>query len=117
MTIPLHHQLLAWRSELAQRRQVAWHKRVAMKLAGWLFTYPWLYRLAGRSGRWALRWLPHGLTHHSLNAWARDRELPRPPKRSFRDEYRCLVEGGKGGLVEDANQTRPDVARGPAPRE
>jgi L-lactate dehydrogenase complex protein LldF len=85
--IPLHHQLLAWRKELVGRGLLPRSKRWSMKLASWLFMHPRVFALAGRIGRTALRWLPHGLTHNRLNTWSIARELPEPPRESFRDWY------------------------------
>ncbi|MCG8650211.1 MAG: 4Fe-4S dicluster domain-containing protein, partial [Pirellulales bacterium] len=86
--IPLHHQLLAWRSELVGNRLLPLKKRWSMKAASWLFRHPRWFALAGRVGRTALRWLPHWLTHHPrLNTWAKARELPQPPPESFRQWY------------------------------
>ena len=86
--IPLHHQLLAWRTELAERKIIPFGKRFSMKMGGLLLGIPWLYRTAGWCARTALRWLPHRLTHSSLNPWAKYRDLPPAPKQSFRAQYR-----------------------------
>jgi L-lactate dehydrogenase complex protein LldF len=82
--IPLHHQLLAWRQELAEQRLLPMGKRLSMTAASWLFRSPWLFALAGRLGRTALRWSPRWLTHHRFNKWTLARELPEPPRESFR---------------------------------
>lgn len=82
--IPLHHQLLAWRQELVGKRLLPRSKRWSMKAASWLFRHPRLFSIAGRAGRFTLRILPRWTTHHSLNAWTIDREMPAAPKDSFR---------------------------------
>lgn len=86
--IPLHHQLLAWRGELAERKLIPWGKRLSMKLGALVLGTPWLYRNLGWMARKSLRLLPHWLTHHRFNTWARRRELPLAPKHSFRETYR-----------------------------
>lgn len=86
--IPLHHQLLAWRGELAERKLIPFGKRFSMKLARVVFSNPWLYRTGGWIARRALRILPHALTHNRLNTWAKQRELPTAPKQSFRAQFR-----------------------------
>jgi L-lactate dehydrogenase complex protein LldF len=86
--IPLHHQLLAWRGELVRRGLLPWSKRLSMKAASWLFQHSRVFALAGRIGRTMLRWAPHWLTHNRFNKWTVARELPEPPKESFRDWYR-----------------------------
>lgn len=85
--IPLHHQLLAWRGELAERKLIPWTKRASMKLLSNLLVRPWLYRTAGAIARISLRWLPKFVTHNYLNAWARQRDLPPAPAKSFRQQY------------------------------
>lgn len=86
--IPLHHQLLAWRGELAERKLIPWSKRMAMKLGAMVLARPWLYNASGWLARQSLRWLPRWLTHNRLNTWARQRDLPVAPKKSFRELYR-----------------------------
>ncbi len=79
--IPLHHQLLAWRGELAERKLIPWTKRISMKLLSNILVRPWLFRSAGFMARTSLRWLPKALTHNYLNTWARQRDLPRPQQK------------------------------------
>ena len=86
--IPLHHQLLAWRGELAERKLIPWSKRVSMKLLSVVLQRPWMFRAAGAVARTSLRWLPHALTHNPLNTWARQRDLPPAPAHTFREQYR-----------------------------
>lgn len=85
--IPLHHQLLAWRGDLVGKKLLPLTKRLSMKMASYLFQSPFLFSLAGKCGRTALRILPHWATHNRLNTWTIARELPDPPKVSFRDWY------------------------------
>lgn len=86
--IPLHHQLLAWRGELVGKKLLPFSKRAAMSMASRLFRSPFLFSIAGKLGRTALRILPRWATHNSLNKWSIARELPDPPKESFRDWHR-----------------------------
>lgn len=86
--IPLHHQLLAWRGELVGKKLLPWSKRMSMKFASRLFQSPFLFSLAGKVGRTTLRLLPRWATHNRLNTWTIARELPEPPKESFRDWHR-----------------------------
>lgn len=85
--IPLHHQLLAWRKELVDRGLLPRSKRWSMRAASMLFRHPALFSRLGRLGRLSLRWLPHWATHNRFNKWADARELPEPPRQSFRDWY------------------------------
>jgi L-lactate dehydrogenase complex protein LldF len=59
-----------------------------MKWVGRVFQRPWLYSLLGGAARSALRWLPRSLIYHRLNPWGKQRELPPPPAKSFRQLYR-----------------------------
>jgi L-lactate dehydrogenase complex protein LldF len=86
--IDLHNQLLGWRKEIVTRGLMAPSKRRLMRFAGAILSRPWLYRLAGRTARTALRWSPRWMVYNRLNPWGRQRELPPPPKQSFRDWYR-----------------------------
>ncbi|WP_413431427.1 lactate utilization protein B [Crateriforma spongiae] len=102
--IPLHHQLLAWRGELVGNGLLPLSKRVAMKTASFLFQRPGLYRTAGSMGRTALRVLPHFVTHNRFNTWTKARELPKPPRESFRQWY----------IANRGNPQRRDSANGNA---
>ncbi|MFO1064002.1 MAG: lactate utilization protein B [Pirellulales bacterium] len=86
--IPLHHQLLAWRGELAEQKHIPWTKRASMKAASVVLGSPLLYRAAGKVARTSLRWLPRWITHNRLNVWAKRRDLPTPPPESFREMLR-----------------------------
>ncbi len=86
--IPLHHQLLAMRGELAKRKLIPLSKRGSMKMASAVFRHPGVYRALGSVARWSLRWLPRFLVYNPLNAWGKNRELPEVPDQSFRDTYR-----------------------------
>ncbi len=86
--IPLHHQLLAWRGELAERKLIPQSKRIGMKLGRYLLGSPVLFKTAGWCARLALRVLPHWVTHNRLNVWARARDLPPAPKKSFRKQFK-----------------------------
>jgi len=86
--IDLHHQLLAWRGELAAAGLVPAGKRLALRLAAWVFASPGRYALAGRLARLALRVLPARLSARLSGAWGRQRELPVAPAESFHERWR-----------------------------
>jgi L-lactate dehydrogenase complex protein LldF len=86
--INLHEQLLTWRRDIALGGHLSWSKRLAMNWAGRVFQRPWLYALLGGAARSALRWLPRSLVYNRLNPWGKQRELPQPPAKSFRQLYR-----------------------------
>ncbi|MCA8995392.1 MAG: lactate utilization protein [Planctomycetaceae bacterium] len=86
--INLHEQLYVWRNKLALRKLLPASKRLSMKLASMVLGRPWLFRTAGSLGRACLRWMPRFLIYNPLNPWGRQRELPAPPAKSFRDQFR-----------------------------
>lgn len=93
--IDLHHQLYVWRRRLAEKGLLPWSKRISMKLAGIVFRHPALYRFGGWMARVGLRTMPKWIVYNKLNAWGRQRELPEPPKQSFRELYQ--IERSKHG--------------------
>jgi L-lactate dehydrogenase complex protein LldF len=86
--IDLHHQLLAWRKHIVARKLMKASKRRVMWLAGAVLKRPWLYSTAGRLGRGFLRMAPRWAIYNRMNPWGLKRELPAPPKQSFRDWYK-----------------------------
>jgi L-lactate dehydrogenase complex protein LldF len=86
--IDLHNQLLAWRKHIVARKLMKKSKRRLMWLAGAVLRRPRVYAAAGRMARTMLRLSPRWLVYNRLNPWGRQRELPPPPKESFRDWYR-----------------------------
>jgi len=86
--IDLPDQLLAWRKHIVARKLMKGSKRRLMRLAGAVLKRPRVYAMAGRIARAMLRVAPRWLVYNRLNPWGRQRELPLPPKQSFRDWYR-----------------------------
>jgi len=86
--IDLHHEILAWRQEMARRRLLSIGKRAGLRALGWIFRFALLYRLAGWLLRRVVPLLPRRLVHGRWNAWARQRELPPMPRATFRALYR-----------------------------
>lgn len=85
--IDLHHQLLAMRGFLDRKKLLASSKKLSMKLASGVLSRTWLYKLLGRFARTALRWSPRVFVYNPLNGWGRQRELPIPPRSSFRQQF------------------------------
>jgi L-lactate dehydrogenase complex protein LldF len=86
--IDLHHELWTWRQEIVRRGLLPGPKRAAMRLAGWVLRFTWLYRLAGWLARKVLPALPRAMLYGRWNGWGRQRELPPIPRESFRAAYR-----------------------------
>jgi len=85
--IDLHQQLFVMRRHLADRNLVSRSKILGVKMAAAVFRRPWLYRTLGRVSRSALRILPRSVLYSRWNPWGRGRELPLPPRESFRDRF------------------------------
>ncbi|MBL8813415.1 MAG: lactate utilization protein [Planctomycetaceae bacterium] len=85
--IDLHHQLFAMREMLDGKQLIGTSKKLSMKFASTLLSHPWMVNLAGKVARTALRWLPRFMIYNPLNAWGRQRELPEPPRKSFRQMF------------------------------
>lgn len=85
--IPLHHQLLSWRKDLASRGHLALSKRWSMKLASWLLRSPKLFHLLTKAMQVVLPRLPRFMIYNPLNVWGKQREVPPIAPRSFRELY------------------------------
>ncbi|GHT43518.1 4Fe-4S ferredoxin [Bacteroidia bacterium] len=86
--INIHEQLYQWRQDLHEAKKVPLAKRLIMKAAGFVLSGNWRYNLAGRLARSAVRHIPHALLYLPINAWGKGRELPVPPKQSFKQWYK-----------------------------
>jgi L-lactate dehydrogenase complex protein LldF len=96
--IDLHHQLLAMRGFLDRKKLLAMSKKLSMKFLSGLLSSTWMYTQGGRAARTALRWLPRFAVYNPLNGWGRQRDLPDPPKASFRDQYAARQSGSEEKL-------------------
>ena len=86
--IDLHQQLFISRRQLAGFGLVPKGKQFSIKMAAVVLNHPWLYRIAGDMARFALRIAPRSLVYSRLNIWGHQRELPTPPKQTFRELMR-----------------------------
>jgi L-lactate dehydrogenase complex protein LldF len=84
--IDIHDQLWKWRQVLVEEGYVATSKKVGLKGMAFVLAKPSLYRFAGKAGRAMMRIFPW-LLNNKLNPWYKQREMPAPPKESFRDWY------------------------------
>ncbi|MGI6573095.1 MAG: LutB/LldF family L-lactate oxidation iron-sulfur protein [Fermentimonas sp.] len=94
--IDIHHQLYVYRQELSEEKLVPWGKRFAMKIAGKILSASKTYDFLGKLARWGIKNLPRKLIYNRLNAWSRERELPKVPEESFKQWYKRSGQG-KGG--------------------
>jgi L-lactate dehydrogenase complex protein LldF len=85
--IDIPAQLYAWRQVVARDGLIPRGRQRVLWIAGQVLSRPALYRVAARWTRRALRVLPRFVVYGRYNVWGRARELPDPPKRSFREWY------------------------------
>jgi L-lactate dehydrogenase complex protein LldF len=85
--INIHEQIYAWRKVLVRQHETPFVKRAAMKAAGALFVRPAVYRAAIERTNDALASLPRFAIYNGLNAWGKNREMPRPPAETFYQWY------------------------------
>ena len=89
--IPIPELLLEWRREAQQEGLTPWGERLALKGLASVATRPGAYRLAGGAGSRMVGWraarrLP------MLGEWTKDRALPEPSRRTFRELWRKGIE-------------------------
>jgi len=85
--IDIHVQLWKWRQVLTEEGYAPTGKKIAMQGMAFMLSHPTVYRLAGKMGRWVMRVFPFIMNNKSFNPWYKQREMPTPPKQSFRDWY------------------------------
>lgn len=93
--IPLHDMLVHLRARNVERQPSPWPERIRMKLAARVLRSPTLFTLTGRSARLLQRLtIGDGTRMRGLQgllpplaAWTRQRNLPTPPRRSFREMW------------------------------
>ncbi|UOQ51190.1 lactate utilization protein B [Hymenobacter cellulosivorans] len=91
--IDIHVQLYKWRQVLTEAGEIPAAKKWSLKFMGRFLASPKAFGIGGKVARTGLRLLPYQLTHaKAFNAWAVARELPEPPKQSFREWYARTVE-------------------------
>jgi len=86
--INIHEQLYHWRQDLTEQKLTPFVKRFSMKIAGFFLSGNARYNFFGQVARQAIRMLPHSWLYLPVNAWGRGRELPAPPKQSFKQWYK-----------------------------
>ncbi|MFN8357926.1 MAG: lactate utilization protein B [Spirosomataceae bacterium] len=84
--IDIHDQLWKWRQTLTKEGLAPASKTMSMKVMNFVLSNPALYRTAGKMGRMVMRYLPF-LVNNGLNPWYKQREMPQPPAKSFREWY------------------------------
>ena len=84
--INIHEQLWKWRQVIVKNGHTNYSKKISMNAMSFLFSKPRLYRFIGNTVRYLMNTFPF-LTNNKLNVWYKQREMPEPPKESFRDWF------------------------------
>lgn len=85
--INIHEQLYEWRQIITQEGHSSTGKTIGMKAMNFVLSNPKVFELGGKMGRTLMRTVP-SLVNNSMNPWYKSREMPEPPKESFKDWYR-----------------------------
>jgi L-lactate dehydrogenase complex protein LldF len=91
--INIHEQLWSWRQLLMKEGYGGAAKKTAMKTMAAVLSNSSVYRLSGKLGRKFMNWMP-GLANNKLNPWAKQRDMPAPPKQSFNEWYKQNRKNG-----------------------
>jgi L-lactate dehydrogenase complex protein LldF len=84
--IDIHEQLYKWRQVLVKEGYVPALKKMSMQAMIFTLSNPKVYQNGGKVGRWLMKNIPI-LVNNKLNVWYKQREMPEPPKESFREWY------------------------------
>lgn len=85
--IDIHDQLYQWRQVLTKEGHAPVTKTLSMKVMAAILSHPVFFRMTGTFMRRIMRWFPFVLNNR-FNAWAKQREMPLPPKESFTEWYK-----------------------------
>lgn len=85
--IDIHDQLYKWRQVLMKEGLGPTTKNASMKMMGWVLSKPALYDISGKAARWVLKNTPF-VVSNGMNPWFKQREMPAPPKESFKEWYK-----------------------------
>ena len=84
--IDIHDQLFKWRQVIVKEGYATIGKKTGMSAMNIVLSNPSLYRVSGKMGRWMMKHFPF-IVNNKFNPWYKQREMPAPPKESFRDWY------------------------------
>jgi L-lactate dehydrogenase complex protein LldF len=85
--IDIHNQLYKWRQVLVKEGYVDKKKAVAMNVMAYTLSSTTAFNLAGKAGRMVLKFAPFAV-NNNLNAWYKNREMPRVPAMSFKEWFK-----------------------------
>ena len=85
--IDIHDQLYKWRQVIVQKGYVTGTKKSGIKTMNVVLSNPGVFRIAGSMGRMFMKYFPF-VVNNKMNPWYKQREMPEPPKQSFRSWYK-----------------------------
>lgn len=88
LKIDLHNQLYKHRQSIVARGLLSFKKRTIFKVATWIIKHPSLLNFSGKMARKIVPKLPRVLLYSKLNTWGKQRELPKFPKKSFKELHK-----------------------------
>lgn len=85
--IDIHDQLYKWRQVLVKEGHTTFGKTLAMKGMETVLSNPTIFKFTGKVGRLIMENMPF-MVNNAMNPWYKQREMPEPPKESFREWYK-----------------------------
>lgn len=85
--INIHEQLYKWRQVIVKEGYADPKKKMAMKAMEFTLSSPFIYKNAGKAGRWFMKHAPFTV-NNKLNLWYQQREMPQVPAASFGEWYK-----------------------------
>jgi L-lactate dehydrogenase complex protein LldF len=86
--IDLDSQLYTHRQDLYDKGLIDKKKSRGMKITAWVMQHPMLFDLLGKVARKVVPLLPNSLIYNKLNVWGKTRDMPKMPKKSFKELYK-----------------------------
>jgi L-lactate dehydrogenase complex protein LldF len=86
--INIHEQLYKWRQVIVKEQPQPLVKKTILKTTGVVLKTPWLYQIAGKTARFALKFAPKFLIYSRLNTWGKARDFPEIKKDNFDEWYK-----------------------------
>lgn len=81
--IDIHSQLYKWRQIITEKNKQSALKKMIMSIAGFVFSHPRFYQMAGNALNTVLRFAPRFLIDTLFSQWTKQRDLPQSPEFTF----------------------------------
>ncbi len=86
--IDIHDQLYKWRQVIIQQQSGFSTKKSGLNFVGKVLASPKKYKRNTKIMRTAMKYLPSFVFSNRYNKWSKGRDLPTPPKETFKDWYK-----------------------------